>query len=271
MRALRLVRRDAAVAAFDARRWRDGRAETFTDDVVVEEPLTVLLNCRDVEHPLGSTMRTPGDDAELAVGMALAEGVVTNRRQVVSVDADPACDSGARVVLRLTDDAHVERLSGGRVTSATSACGLCGRDDLDALVDRPGVTSLTSTLPPDALAALPGRLEQSQHVFRRTGGLHAAGLASEDGSLICVREDVGRHNAVDKVIGWATLNDIHPAALVVSGRAGFEIVQKAVIAGIPALVSVSATTSRAIAAARAAGLTLACFARDGAMTLYSPW
>lgn len=268
---MRVLSTDTAVDVVDARRWRDGSAEAFSDEVVVEEPLTVLIRHDDAEHVLGSTMRTPGDDDELAVGMAVGERLVAERAQIVDVERDPTCEAGARVVLHLRDDVHVDLARLGRVSTPTSACGLCGRDDLDALLE----AVIGEPLPPapgmNVLASLPDRLLQSQHHFHRTGGLHAAGLASADGSLVCVREDVGRHNAVDKAVGWATLNDIQPSALVVSGRAGFEIVQKAIAARLPALVSVSATTSRAVTAARAAGLTLACFARDGGMTVYSPW
>ena len=260
----------AAVATRTAWRWRSTGVEEFADEVVVEETLTVLLRHRGDEHVLGSTMRTPGDDDELAVGLAVGEGVVTGASEIRSVVADPGCESGARVVLTVADDVDVDASRLGRVTGPTSACGVCGRDDLDALVAAARARPWPVVPPPlPVLAALPDRLGSSQPVFRRTGGLHAAGLADGDGGLFAVREDVGRHNAVDKVVGRALLDGRSPAALVVSGRAGFEIVQKAVAAGVPSLVSVSATTSRAVEAARAAGLTLACFARDGRMTVYS--
>ncbi len=216
-------------------------------------------------------MRTPGDDLELAVGLAVAEGVVRERTDVAGV---MPCNGEGRardgdVLVLLADDVVRELPDLGRVGSPTSACGICGRDALDALAAARG-TSISRTAPTrNVLAGLPDAMTHHQRVFRRTGGLHAAALADADGTILVVREDVGRHNAVDKVIGHALLEGLEPAALVVSGRAGFEIVQKAAMAGIPALVSVSATTSLAVQAARESGLVLACFAREGRLTVYS--
>ena len=260
----------AAVATRTAWRWRSTGVEEFADEVVVEETLTVLLRHRGDEHVLGSTMRTPGDDDELAVGLAVGEGVVTGASEIRSVVADPGCESGARVVLTVADDVDVDASRLGRVTGPTSACGVCGRDDLDALVAAARARPWPVVPPPlPVLAALPDRLGSSQPVFRRTGGLHAAGLADGDGALFAVREDVGRHNAVDKVVGRALLDGHPPAALVVSGRAGFEIVQKAAVAGIPVVCAVSGPSSLAVATADALGITLVGFLREDRMNVYT--
>jgi FdhD protein len=266
-----------AVVTVPAARWHDGVTSVFEDSVVVEAPLTVLLRQHGRSRVLGSTMRTPGDDGELAVGMAVGEGIARRASDVVSVEQPAAAPDlahgdepdGDVVVLTVSDEIDTSAVTLGRISRPTSACGVCGRDRLDDLARSATATVGGAAPRPELLVALPELLAPFQEVFRSTGGLHAAGLAATDGSIMAVREDVGRHNAVDKAIGFALLAGVRPAALVVSGRAGFEIVQKAVAAGIPALVSVSATTSLAVEAARASGLTLACFARGGRMTVYS--
>lgn len=252
-------------------RWQDGAAIARPDDVVVEEPLTIHVEHRGAREVLGSTMRTPGDDQELAVGLAVAEGLVRDRGDVAGVmpcigDGRPQPND---VLVVLDPDRPVDLSGLGRVGSPTSACGICGRDALDTLARARGARVSGAAPAREVLATLPEAMTEHQRVFRRTGGLHAAALADRDGHILVVREDVGRHNAVDKVIGHALLGGLSASALVVSGRAGFEIVQKAVMAGIPALVSVSATTSLAVDAARDSGLLLACFAREGRMTVYS--
>lgn len=241
------------------------------DSVVVEEPLTVHVRSRGEEVVLGSTMRTPGDDLDLAIGLAVAEGVVRRRADVAEVRQ---CRPGGRrsvndVVVELNDDVAVDPTRLGRVSHPSSACGLCGRDEIDDLVSRVGVISREAWIDAGVLAGLPAAMSDRQSVFRRTGGLHAAALATSNGDVLVTREDVGRHNAVDKVIGRALLDGVVADVLVVSSRAGFEIVQKCAIAGVPILASVSAPTSLAVDAARAAGLTLAAFVRGDSMTVYS--
>lgn len=247
-----------------ALRWRADEREIFADAVVVEAPLAVHLNQGGRLHQLGSTMRTPGNDEELAVGLAVAEGVLKDRRQVLGFT--PVVASTDAVAIEVTDDVRIDTSGLGRITRPTSACGVCGREEIDALEPIP-VDHRAPAL--EVLAGLPEAMAAHQPVFERTGGLHAAAIAAQDGEIWCVREDVGRHNAVDKAVGFALMHGLAPAALVVSGRAGFEIVQKASAAGIPALVSVSATTSLAIKAAKATGITLACFTRQGSMTVYT--
>lgn len=242
------------------------------DAVVVEEPLRVHLSRGSSSWLLGSTMRTPGHDLELAVGLAVAEGIVTDRADVRSVrhcagNAGRALPN--EVTVELADHVNVAADRLGRVQSPSSACGLCGRDQIEELVAQLPAVEADVRIDSEVLAGLPPRMQLRQSVFQRTGGLHAAALADTGGELLVVREDVGRHNAVDKVVGHALLEGLRGQVLVVSGRAGFEIVQKAAMAGIAIIASVSAPTSLSVEAARTAGLTLAAFVRDGRMSVYS--
>lgn len=241
------------------------------DVVVVEEPLRVHVEQDGHRHVLGSTMRTPGHDLELAAGLAVGEGVVTAADQIRRVrpcrDGRGPVANEVTVVVSTGAVIRAERL--GRVSTPSSACGLCGRDSIDAVVAGAPRITRDVRVAADDLGALPDRMRADQRVFARTGGLHAAALADRRGTVLVVREDVGRHNAVDKVVGHATLTGTRADVLVVSGRAGFEIVQKAAMAGIPVVASVSAPTSLAVDVARACGLTLAAFVRDGRMTVYS--
>ncbi len=241
------------------------------DVVVVEEPLHVHVEHRGVLSLLGSTMRTPGHDLELAAGLAVGEGVVRSRADLAGVrpcrDGEGPGQGDVAVVVRDAADVDLSRL--GRVSTPSSACGLCGRDEIDAVVAAMPVVDRDVVVAPGVLAGLPDAMRERQAIFRRTGGLHAAALATADGRLLAVHEDVGRHNAVDKVVGHALMNDLRGDVLVVSGRAGFEIVQKAAMAGIPVVVAVSAPTSLSVDAARECGLTLVAFVRGGTLNLYS--
>lgn len=253
------------------RRVEQLRVHDRSDAVVVEEPLRIHVRQGQQQHVLGSTMRTPGSDVELAVGLAVGEGVVKSRSDVVAVRpcADGRGPQANDVTVVVAESAHVDPARMGRVATPSSACGMCGRDEIDAIAgSRPQVrrdVAVSSTV----LAALPEIMRRSQRIFGKTGGLHAAALAEADGALLVVREDVGRHNAVDKAVGAALLNEWSADVLLVSGRAGFEIVQKAAMAGIPVVASVSAPTSLAVDAARACGLTLAAFVRGESMNLYA--
>lgn len=263
--------RTSTVERCRALRVTGSSAEWAPDVVVVEEPLTVHVRHRGIDAVLGSTMRTPGHDLELAVGLAVAEGVVTRRS---SISAVRHCRPGERssindVVIELDDHQVVDFARLGRVGHPSSACGMCGRDQIDDLVARVGTITRDVRIEIGILSGLPEVMGARQSVFRRTGGLHAAALARIDGSILVVREDVGRHNAVDKAIGQSLLAGTQGDVLVVSGRAGFEIVQKAAAAGIPIVASVSAPTSLSVDAARAAGITLAAFVRGSTMTVYS--
>lgn len=241
------------------------------DSVVVEEPLQVHLRHRGVTSLLGSTMRTPGHDRELGVGLAVAEGVVRRRDDVVEVRhcAGDMVRSDNDVMLVIADDVEIDPARLGRVSHPSSACGMCGRDHIDDLLAMVPPVGRDVAVTAEVLLSLPDAMSERQTVFRKTGGLHAVALAAADGSVLLVREDVGRHNAVDKAVGAALLDGIVADVLVVSGRAGFEVVQKTAMAGIPVLVAVSAPTSLAVDAARDAGLTLAAFVRGDRMTVYA--
>lgn len=237
---------------------RDGE----TDFVAVEEPLEIRVDGR----PLAVTMRTPGDDDHLAAGFLHGEGLIDRWPRV-----GPPADLAANVV----DVAGpLLRDPGERSFYTTSSCGVCGKGAIEQVaVDAPRLPADgdgVAPLPRALLAALPDRLVQPE--FARTGGLHATGLFSRDGELRCVREDVGRHNAFDKVVGWALERGELPlrdGLLCVSGRLSFELVQKAVVAGAPVLVGVGAPTSLAVSLARDRGLMLCGFARGGKVNVYS--
>lgn len=257
-------------------RIRDGASAHRADTLVAEEPLEIRLDGR----PLAITMRTPGDDFALATGFLVSEGVLAAAEEVANVVyCAGATADGANtyniVDVRLTPGVPVPDISLERNTYTTSSCGLCGKASLDAVrtaarvaPPAPGTPRLT----PGLLSSLPDLLREGQSVFDRTGGLHAAALFSAEGVLVDLREDVGRHNAVDKLVGRALREGrlpLHDSVLMVSGRASFELAQKAVMAGIPALAAVSAPSSLAVDLARESGLTLVGFLRGSSMNVYA--
>ncbi|MFB6548436.1 formate dehydrogenase accessory sulfurtransferase FdhD [Streptomyces sp. NPDC056405] len=257
-------------------RIRDGAVSTRPDTLVAEEPLEIRLNGK----PLAITMRTPGDDFALAAGFLVSEGVLAERGDLQNiVYCAGATADGANtynvVDVRTTPDVPVPDITLERNVYTTSSCGLCGKASLDA-VRTTARWPISDTPPvrvtPELLADLPDRLRAAQRVFDRTGGLHAAALFTEDGELVDVREDVGRHNAVDKLVGRALQNGDLPlsrSVLLVSGRASFELAQKAVTAGIPVLAAVSAPSSLAVDLAAETGLTLVGFLRGSSMNVYA--
>jgi FdhD protein len=233
---------------------RDGRA----DAVAVEEPLEIRVDGK----PVAVTMRTPGDDEELALGFLFGEGLIDRAQE-----AGPAPDLAANVV---EVRGPLAREPARRSFYATSSCGICGKGALEEVAVRSAAPPAGPVVAREKLAALPDRLRQP--AFELTGGVHATGLFDPAGELVCVREDVGRHNAMDKVIGWALRQGLVPLSeriLCVSGRLGFELAQKAAVAGCPILVGVGAPTSLAIELARERGLTLAGFARAGRVRVYA--
>ena len=253
--------------------WNDGQAHHVEDYLAGEEPLEMRIG----RQRLGVTLRTPGNDCELVAGFLFTEGIIAKREQILSMEA-PGELAHRRVtrnnVVRVSLKPGV-RLSalGGRRFSAGSACGICGKESI-AQVRRRGIRPPDSESRFDAemLCLWPEKLRGTQAIFGRTGGLHAAALFQGDGELAVLREDIGRHNAVDKVIGWALLQGKLPLtghALLVSGRGGFEIVQKTLSAGIPLLASVSAPSSLAVRLARELGLTLVGFLRGRRFVIYS--
>jgi len=251
-------------------RWDGRRATPGDDELAAEEPLEIRVRGR----AISVTMRTPGHDAELAAGFLLTEGVIRSAADIEHTEHCAANEPGNILNIRLAPLVHVdfERLT--RHVFASSSCGLCGKATIEALrsggVCKPIVSEATITAA--ALSSLPARLREAQDAFARTGGLHAAGLFDTRGEPIVIREDIGRHNAVDKVIGRSLLNDRLPlsdTALLVSGRASFEIMQKACAAGIPIVAAVSAPSSLAAEFAEEMGQTLVGFLRDGRMNIYS--
>ena len=248
-----------------------GGARPSFDTIAGEEPLEIRVD----GMPVSVTMRTPGHDFELAMGFCLAEGIVDEAQEVAVIrycgEDRPAATFNVVDVRRRVAAPLEERLR--RKVYTTSSCGVCGTTSIDAVRRHvPDITGDDVRVAASTLATMPERLRREQRVFDRTGGLHAAALATEGGELSCTREDVGRHNAVDKVVGWAALASRLPLSnhvLVVSGRVAFEIVQKAAVAGIPVIAAVSAPTSLAVELATSVGITLAGFVRDGAMNVYS--
>ena len=280
----------AGIRAVPVRR-SGGRLEN--DFVVVEQPLEIRVDGR----PVVVTMRTPGHDEELAAGFLYAEGIIAGGGAIASVQAVAgeaggggqadgtrlADFAGDRVEVTLAAGAAaaaaasgVPEPAAGRAFAATAACGVCGKESIEDLerlnVGLPVVAPAGASAPPiEQLEALPDRLRTAQALFDATGGIHAAGIFTPKGERLCVREDVGRHNAVDKVIGHFVLRDavpLHDRILVVSGRAGFELVQKALRATIPTMVSVGAASSLAVEMAAGAGMTLYSFAGRGRGNLH---
>ncbi|MEU7636000.1 formate dehydrogenase accessory sulfurtransferase FdhD [Streptomyces sp. NPDC039016] len=259
-------------------RIRDGAVSSRPDTLVAEEPLEIRLNGK----PLAITMRTPGDDFALAAGFLVSEGVLARADELATiVYCAGATADGANtynvVDVRLAEGVAVPDLTLERNFYTTSSCGLCGKASLDAVRTTARWALDTAPEPalridPETLAALPDRLRSAQQVFDRTGGLHAAALFTADGELLDVREDVGRHNAVDKIVGRALQDGRLPLSscvLMVSGRASFELAQKAVMAGIPVLAAVSAPSSLAVDLATETGLTLVGFLRGRSMNVYA--
>ncbi|MEU5025562.1 formate dehydrogenase accessory sulfurtransferase FdhD [Streptomyces milbemycinicus] len=259
-------------------RIRDGAVSTRPDTLVAEEPLEIRLGGK----PLAITMRTPGDDFALAAGFLVSEGVLGRADELANiVYCAGATEDGSNtynvVDVKLAPGVPVPDITLERNVYTTSSCGLCGKASLDAVrtTARWPVgddENAPVRIDPETLASLPDRLRAAQRVFDRTGGLHAAALFTPEGELLDVREDVGRHNAVDKLVGRALQQGLLPlsgAVLLVSGRASFELAQKAVMAGIPVLAAVSAPSSLAVDLAAETGLTLVGFLRGASMNVYA--
>jgi FdhD protein len=245
-----------------------------TDHLVVEEPLAITLTNGPIHDrrrtAVSITMRTPGHDRELAAGYLCAEGVVKDRSEILSLE-EVAAGSGLRVDLHPYVQPDLARLE--RSGFLGSACGLCGKTAIDSIErDCNSPTFRGEPIPTTVIHSLPERLLQSQQAFTWTGGLHAAALFTSDGTLHSVFEDVGRHNAVDKLIGAEFLADRLPLderIMLVSGRAGFELIQKAAVAGVPVFAAVGAPSSLGVELAQRVGMTLIGFLRDGRFNIYS--
>jgi len=253
-------------------RLREGAvaAETVDDDVAVEEPLEIRID----GQSWSITMRTPGDDLDLVAGFLVGEGVVTSPEHLASLAHTAGALEGNEVNAVLAPGATPPADAAARHSVTTSACGICGTESIDAIEKqaRWDLSEDDTAVGPGVLAALPDRLRAAQTLFDSTGGVHAAGLYTAAGDELCVREDVGRHNAVDKVVGWALRQGMLPlrgTVLQVSGRASFELVQKARLAGIPMLAAVGAPSSLSRDLADSAGLTLVGFSRGSGFSLYT--
>jgi FdhD protein len=249
------------------------------DDVAAEEPFEIRVGPPGPGRraPLAVTMRTPGDDLDLAIGFLLTEGIIGAAADVLTAQlcaGDDTLNTYNVVDVALRPGVAPPEVDPTRNFYTTSSCGVCGKASIDAvrLRSRFDVAADPTVVSAATLSALPDRLAAGQEGFRRTGGLHAAGLFTADGELVCLREDVGRHNAVDKVVGWATRAERLPLTghvLLVSGRASFELTQKAAMAGIPVLAAVSAPSTLAVELAEESGVGLVGFLRGSTMNVYA--
>ncbi len=252
------------------RRRGEARLEYEADDLTIEEPLEIRIESRTI----ATTMRTPGQDEELAAGFLISEGIITSADQLKGISRpDHARNSQNIIRVELADGVKVRNLAPQRLGTITSSCGICGRESIDAV--RQMLSPISSNevrIAQEVLLALTERMRERQGEFARTGGIHAAAIFDSGGDLKIVREDIGRHNAVDKVIGRAALDGLLPLdqhILLVSGRASFEIVQKALAAGIPIIASVSAPSSLAVSFCRESNQTLIGFLRPPSFNIYS--
>ncbi len=269
------------VTALKAIKVRPDRHLELPEHVATEEPMQILVAGPGQDAaPLAVTMRTPGHDFELAAGFVLTEGVGT-RGDIASVDYCEAVDRSDPTTRYNHVTVRLHRPWAGhgesRYFAASSSCGMCGKATIDQIETECSTLGAGRPFPASLVPTLPDRLRRAQKAFDRTGGLHAAGMFDRGGNLCCAREDVGRHNAVDKVVGWTVLTGLAGAApadpgdlaLAVSGRVSFEIVQKAAVAGIGLIAAVSAPSSLAVDAANRLGVTVAAFVRGDTFNVYS--
>lgn len=255
---------------------------TCEDHVAIEEPLEIQISALTAADAaaksISITMRTPGNDVELALGFLYNEDIISDAGQVTGVDhsGPPDAQSGFRNVIRveLKPDVNLDLGRLQRHFYTTSSCGVCGKASIDALrvTGRKSLKGKGATYASELILELPDKLLEQQRLFLQTGGLHAAAAFDDQGEIVCIREDVGRHNAVDKVVGSLFLNQQLPAenlGLLVSGRVSFELVQKALMAELTTLVAVSAPSSLAVALAKEYGMTLIGFLREGGFNIYA--
>ena len=255
---------------------RDGSKNSRLDAVAVEEPLEIRLSVAGFTLRVATTMRTPGNDEELALGFLWSEGVIREIESIQSVkrSTDPRLEVSENVIIvNLSSGTQVDWRRLNRRIDVQSSCGICGSQSLQSLKNLDLSQPRGLPWPEDiSLGTFLEQLSSSQNMFRRTGGVHASGLFDYDGNLICLREDVGRHNALDKVVGWGLDKKFLPAEdtiLLLSGRISFELVQKALLAGIPNLVGIGAPSSLAIELAEEFDLTLLGFLRENSVNVYS--
>jgi len=267
-----VLRKPQRVAPTRIAEWSEGRIVRREDALAGEEPLEIRLG----NAPLTVTMRTPGDDLELAAGLLHSEGIIRGKEDIVSIchrNGNGTAHGENVVLVDLAAGIQLDQAHAQRTFASTSSCGLCGKTTIESIRAR-GVRPLDGNfrVSPEVLCRLPESLRSAQAVFERTGGLHAAAAFNAQGELLAVREDIGRHNAVDKIVGWALFEGrlpLHEIVLLVSGRGGFEIIQKAIVAGIPVVASISAASTLAVELAREMGLTLIGFLRGERFLIYS--
>lgn len=253
-------------AEVPVRRLRDGASRAEVDRLAIEAPLEIRFG----DRPFTVLMRTPGCDEELVAGFLYSEGLIQSAAELLALGHPEALLEGD------CENVVAVRLAGGgpaveRTFYASASCGVCGKSSIADLAIRAPVVESRLRIDRNVLETLPERLRAEQSIFAETGGLHGAALFDAAGTLLAAREDIGRHNAVDKLIGWALAEGRLPladAVLMVSGRLGFEIVQKAIVAGLPLIASVGAASSIAVGLAERYGLTLATFVRPGGLNLY---
>ncbi len=248
---------------------RDGRSEQHADDIAREEPLEIRVEGRSV----AVVMRTPGHDEELTAGFLVSEGVVRKARDILEISKCPVTtDSKGNIVDVLLGGAVVNWDSLTRHVFSASSCGLCGKTSIESVFQRFPAVRGEWQVSPDILWTLPGKQRAAQETFSKTGGLHASAIFDLDGQMLVLREDVGRHNALDKVLGHGLMNGLLPLdrhILLVSGRVSFEIMQKALAAGVPMVCAISAPSSLAIEFADESNQTLVGFLRDSTMNVYA--
>jgi len=248
----------------------DGELEYQPDDLTIEEPLEIRVGGKTI----ATTMRTPGQDEELAAGFLVSEGIIKSGNQIKGTSRpEQARNSQNIICVELAAGVKIQTEAPHRLGTITSSCGICGKENIDAVRQMfPPITRNELRITREVLVSLPDRMRERQGEFARTGGIHAAAIFESNGEPRIVREDIGRHNAVDKVIGRASLDGILPLPrhiLLVSGRASFEIVQKALAAGIPIIASVSAPSSLAVSFCRQSNQTLIGFLRPPSFNIYT--
>lgn len=262
--------RDAAVTTVEMLRLsREGIAEKRSDETAREEPLEIRVEGRSV----AVVMRTPGHDEELTAGFLVTEGVVQKPRDILEITQCPVTtESKGNVVDVLLGGAVVQWESLTRHVFSASSCGLCGKTSIESVFQKFSATSVDWSVPAEMLWTLPDKLREAQETFSKTGGLHASAIFDREGNLVVLREDVGRHNALDKVLGYCLLQGMLPLKehiLLVSGRVSFEIIQKALAGGIGLVAAISAPSSLAVEFAGDAGQTLVGFLRSGTLNVYT--
>jgi FdhD protein len=254
--------------AHSVTRWENGVAHEHADELAEEEPLEIRVRGR----AISITMRTPGHDDELAAGFLLGEAIIERRVDVLRIEPCAKNEFGNTIDVLLAPDVPVDFTRLTRNVFASSSCGICGKATIESILQTVDPIESDVQFNATLIAQLPALMHAEQQTFHRTGGLHAAALFDEEGKLLVLREDVGRHNAVDKVVGHALLNDLYPLdrhVLLVSGRSSFEIMQKALAARIPIVAAVSAPSSLAAQFAETSNQTLIGFLREGRMNIYT--